>query len=463
MVVSIISSLGAPLLPSVARMLHVAVGDAQWSLTAALLSGTVAAPIMGRLGDGPFRRETILGGLAVVVGGSIIAGVAQSLPLLVVGRAMQGVGLGLAPLTMAAARDHLPTDHATSVIGLLSVTAAAGVGAGYPLSGLIAQDINVHAAFLFGALMSGAALIAAAFVIPSSRTSSRVPLDLSGAALIALGLVGLLLAIEQGASWGWGSASILGLFAGAVAVLSGWAHSQLRRDSPLVNLRELRHRAVLSADAAAVILGVAMYLFLTLVTEYVQVRPSSHYGFGASPLVAGLCLVPFSGTGVAASRTVPALTRRIGATAVLVAGTLTIAAAGAFFALEHRRLFEAFVTMGVIGVGFGYTYAVIPGLISRSVPRTELGSALGLYQVIRYVGFSMGSALSASILASHTPAGATVPTVHGYVIGLWIGAGICAFSACVSLVLGRGGRSEQPRGAPSRGHAPDSSARRLSG
>jgi MFS family permease len=106
MVTGIISSLGAPLIPSVARTLHISLDSAQWSLTAALLSASVAAPIMGRLGDGPRRRETIIGGLAIVLVGSIVAGLAQSLALLVVGRAMQGVGLGLAPVTMAAARER---------------------------------------------------------------------------------------------------------------------------------------------------------------------------------------------------------------------------------------------------------------------------------------------------------------------------------------------------------------------
>ena len=99
MVAGVISSLGAPLLPSVARSLHVSLDSAQWSLTVALLAGAVGAPIMGRLGDGPHRRETILGGLAIVFAGSIIAGLAHVLLLLVIGRAMQGIGLGLAPVT----------------------------------------------------------------------------------------------------------------------------------------------------------------------------------------------------------------------------------------------------------------------------------------------------------------------------------------------------------------------------
>ena len=126
---SIVSSLGAPLIPSVARSLHVSLDSAHWSLTAALLAGAVAAPILGRLGDGPYRREAILGGLVVVTVGGIVAGAADSLAVLIAGRAMQGVGLGMAPITMAAARDHLPAERSAAVIGTLSAsTARSGSG-----------------------------------------------------------------------------------------------------------------------------------------------------------------------------------------------------------------------------------------------------------------------------------------------------------------------------------------------
>jgi MFS family permease len=94
LVVSIISSLGAPLLPAVAESLSVSLSSAQWSLTAALLAGAVAAPVLGRLGDGPHRRAAILGALVVVTAGGVVAGMAETLPLLIVGRVMQGTGLG---------------------------------------------------------------------------------------------------------------------------------------------------------------------------------------------------------------------------------------------------------------------------------------------------------------------------------------------------------------------------------
>ena len=444
MVAGIISSLGAPLIPDVARALHISLDSAQWSLTVALLAAAVSAPIMGRLGDGPYRRETIIGGLAIVFVGSLIAGAAQSLPVLLVGRTMQGVGLGLAPTTMAAARDHLPAERSPAVIGILSVCAAAAVGAGYPISGLIASDLNIHAAFWFGAVISGTALIAALAVIPSTRAASHVRLDVRGAFIIAAGLIALLLAIGQGQEWGWDSVAIIGLFVAAGVFLAVWVRLQLTENSPLVDLRQLRHRAVLTANLAAIVLGIAMYMFLTLVTEFVQEPVSGGYGFGSSTLVAGLCLVPFSVLSLVASRTMAPMMRRFQANAVLVGGSLIIAAAGVFFALRHGALWEAFATMGVIGIGFGYTFAAIPGMITRAVPNRETGSAMGLYQVIRYIGFSLGSALAASILASHTAPGSTQAAEQGYVTALWVGAAFCALAALTSWILSRGQGTSDP-------------------
>jgi len=129
MVTGIISSLGAPLIPSISDDLGVSLSAAQWSLTATLLVGVVSSPVMGRLGDGPRRRETLLGGLAVVTAGRVLAALAPSLAVLIAGRAMQGVGLGLVPLGMASARDELPPERVAPTIGPLSVGGAAGVGA----------------------------------------------------------------------------------------------------------------------------------------------------------------------------------------------------------------------------------------------------------------------------------------------------------------------------------------------
>lgn len=108
LVVAAVASLGTPLITSVATTFHVSLDSAQWTLTIALLSGAVATPVLGRLGAGPHRRATILATLAVVVAGSALTVLPLPFAWLLVGRAAQGVGLGLTALMMGVARDHLP-------------------------------------------------------------------------------------------------------------------------------------------------------------------------------------------------------------------------------------------------------------------------------------------------------------------------------------------------------------------
>jgi MFS family permease len=435
LVVSIISSLGAPLLPSIARQLHVGLTAAQWSLTATLLVGAISAPIMGRLGDSRRRRETVVAGLAVVTVGGVIGALATSLAVLVVGRALQGVGLGLIPLTMAAARDHLPRERAHRTIAVLSVSAAAGVGVGYPVSGLIAKGFGVSAAFWVGAVVCALALAAVIVVFPASSGGHTVTLDVPGTLLLVVALCALLIAIAQGEVWGWTSAVIIALLAGGAGVLTVWVGQQLRTSTPLIELRLLRHRAVLTGNVCATVLGVAMYMDLTGVTEFVQAPRAVGYGFSASVVVAGLCLIPFSVASFAASRALPWLTRRIGSYALLPLGSLVVAASSVFFALLHVALWEAFAMMTLLGLGIGWTSAAIPGLIVRAVPETETGSVVGFYQVVRYVGFSLGSALTASILASHTRAGRALPTSDGYTSVMWVAAAVCVAAALLAWLL----------------------------
>lgn len=447
LVVSIISSLGAPLLPDVAQDLDVSLPSAQWSLTAALIAGAIAAPVLGRLGDGRHRRQSILGALLVVTAGGVIAGLAESLPVLLVGRVMQGIGLGLAPIAMAAARDHLEGEHARRTIALLSVSGATGLGAGYPISGLIAERLDLHAAFFFGAILSAAALLAAYLEVPSNKEGPVVSLDVTGAVVGAVAVVALMVGIGQGHEWGWTSLSTLGCFVLAIVVGVAWVRRQLRIPMPLVDLTQLRHRAVLGADASASLLGIALYMFLTVITEFVQTPSAEGFGFGASTLVAGLCLVPFSITSLLGSRLMTATLRRFGSRTALAIGGLAISLAGAFFALVHGELWQACVMMALLGIGFGFTFAAIPGLITRSVPSREVGSAMGFYQVVRSIGFSAGSALVASILASHAVAGSSFPAVTGYTTALWIGAGIAVVATLVAVALApRDERATRPVG-----------------
>lgn len=434
-VVAVISSLGAPLVPTIAAVDHVSLTDAQWSLTITLLVGAVATPTMGRLGDGPRRRQVILGAAAVVLLGSVLAALPLGFGCLVVGRALQGVGLGLTPLAIATARDTLPEGRSGSAVALLSITTVAGVGLGYPLTGLIAQSLGVHAGFWFAAFISAVALGAAALVLPPTTDRAPRPLDTLGGLLLGAALAGLLLVLSEGEIWGWTSLRLLALVAGSALLFAWWTVHELRTAHPLVDLRLARHRVVLTADVTGVIAGVGMYLLMSLVTRFVQTPAGAGYGFGTSIVVTGLVLLPFSIASVTASKVVPVLARRTSSALVLPIGCVVSLLAMLGFALARDSLWELFAVMAVAGLGVGCTFAVMPGLIVSSVPAHETGSAISFNQVLRYVGYSTGSALSAAVLQAHTAPGHRLPSGDGYEAAALLGCAVLVVATVVTIVL----------------------------
>jgi MFS family permease len=219
------------------------------------------------------------------------------------------------------------------------------------------------------------------------------------------------------------------LFAAGAVLLALWVRNELRVDEPLVELRLVRRRAVLTANVTGLVLGVAMYLGLSLMTQDVQLRS----GIGQTVFVAGLTLVPFSLASALSTRLLPLVQRRTGQRATIPMGATVIAASMVFFGLTGDALWEAFVTMTVVGLGLGFTFAAMPGLIVGSVPQDETSSAMSFYQVTRYVGFSIGSGLAVTLL--RTFAGDGGVTESTYSSTFLVGAALCVVATAVAWLL----------------------------
>ena len=445
-VVAVISSLGAPLVPAIAETMGTTLPSAQWSLTVTLLVGAVATPVVGRLGDGPQRRRVMLVVLGVVTAGGVLAALPLGLGWLIAGRALQGFGLGLTPLAIATAREALHGERSRSTIAALSITVVAGVGLGYPVAGLVAELGGVHAAFWAGAGVSLAALLASAVVLPPSPASAPRRLDVVGAALLGAGLATLLLALGQAEVWGWTSPLLWVLLGGALVALVAWVLWERRTPSPLVDLRLARTGAAATAHAAALLVGLANYLLLASVPVLAQAPPADDAGFGTSIVVAGLALLPFSLASVLAGRLARLLADRAGARAVLPVAALVQGGAFVLFALARSQLWEVFLVMAVAGLGVGAAFAAFPALIVSAVPASETGSAMSLNQVLRYTGFAIGSALTATVLTAATPDGGPAPGAGGYTTVAVLGLVVCLATALVTWVTapGRGSTGEGP-------------------
>lgn len=449
--VATVGSLGAPLIPTVAKETHVSLASAQWTLTITFLMGALATPVLGRLGDGPHRRQVILTVLSLMLVGSISTALPLHFAFLVVGRGLQGIGLALTPLAIASARDHLSPDKGRSAAALLSITTVAGVGLGYPLSGVITEELGLRTAYWTGAVIVALALATATTILPSSAHRPYRKLDAIGAALLGVSLAVLLYAISQAASWGIGSPAFLGMVALAAVGIGVWVPYELRQDNPIVDLRQLRHKAVLNASIVALFGGISMYLLLSLASRFVQTPASNGYGFTSSVIIAGCILVPFSVFGFLASRTSTLIAARFSMRALIPFGSLVMLAAIVFFAIDRSHIWEIYVVLGIAGYGVGSTFAAVPDEIVRAVPVSDISSALSFNRVLQSLGYSTGSALGGVVLEAHTKAGAHLPTESGYTVAAWLGVVILALTVIGSLLL----KPSKTANAPAAGAEPE--------
>ena len=431
------TSLGAPLLPGIADATHVSLATAQWILTAALLAGGLATPIMGHLADGPRQRTVVLTTLVILIAGSVLAVFAPTFTILVLARGLQGVGFGVVPVTMAIARRHQSAAVAARTVATLSVTTAVGVGLGYPLSGLLESEFGYRAAFWLGVGVAAAALIMAIRYLPrgGGHVEGSGGLDVWSAVLMCVSLSGLLLVASDGQQLGWTSPAVL--VGGPLSLLlaAAWIRRELRSSEPLVDFRVAAHRSVLTADISTLLVSASMYLYLPIVIDIVQTAPDHGVGLGESVLVAGFVLVPMSACTLAASMSFSKLASLIGQHLMLPAGCLVFASTMVFFTFAHDALWQAFVSMALLGVGCGLSWSAMPRMIVSTVAPSQTGHAMGLYQLLRGIGMAVGSALAGVLLGAFTPAGSTLPDVGGYQAALLAGAGLCVTTAIVSYVL----------------------------
>ncbi|GGV48432.1 MFS transporter [Kitasatospora herbaricolor] len=440
LVVAVVASLGTPLITSVATTFHVSLDSAQWTLTIALLSGAVATPVLGRLGAGPHRRATILVTLAIVVVGSALTVLPLPFAWLLVGRAAQGVGLGLTALMMGVARDHLPEERSAATIALISVVSVIGAGVGYPLAALLAEFGGLRAAYGLGLLVTALAFVTAWRSMPAAPEGRGAHVNVAGALVLAGGLLLVLFLAGERSLWSRHLAVAVTLAVVAVLLLCGWTVSELRTRTPLVDVRAVRHPAVAGANIAMFVGGSGMYLLLTLITRYAQTPHSAGYGFGLTTFVAGLVLVPFSVLGFVAGRLTPRV--RIDGPLLLAGSAAVVGGGFVLFATARSDPAELLAAMGVLGFGVGGFSAAMPGVILAVTPKSETSSAMSFNYVVRSVGYSLGSALGGLILAAGTATGRTFPDDDAYTTAALVGVAAMAVTTTAGLALARRGTGQ---------------------
>ncbi|AYG84466.1 Multidrug resistance protein Stp [Streptomyces hundungensis] len=439
-VVAVMQTLVVPLLPHVPALTGSTPAAASWLVTVTLLTGAVFTPVLGRAGDMYGKRRLLIGSLGVLTAGSVMCAVSSHIGVLIAGRALQGAALAVIPLGISIMRDELPPAKVLSSVALMSSTLGIGAAIGLPVAALVVEHFDWHTMFWASAVLGILDIALVLWCVPESTMRSRGRFDVLGTLGLSTALVAVLLAITQGADWGWTSPRTLGLLGAAVVIWPLWGAYELRTRSPLVDLRVSARPAVLLTNVAALLIGFAFYGNSLVTAQMVQEPRTTGYGLGASIVVSGLCLLPGGLAMVALSPVSAKISAKYGpkATLALAAAIMVVGYGVRFFTSHSLPLIIAGAT--VVACGTAIAYSALPALVMRAVPVSETGAANGLNTLMRSVGQACCSAVVAAVLASLTfqAGGRTAPTLHAYLLVFLI-AGGAALAALVATLCLPGG------------------------
>ncbi|MEV0096896.1 MFS transporter [Streptomyces sp. NPDC050738] len=432
---AIMQTLVTPLIAELPQLLNTSSSNAAWVITATLLVSAVCVPVSGRLGDMLGKRRMLLVCAVPLVAGSVVCALSSSVVPMIVGRGLQGMGMGMVPLGIALLRDVVPAEKLSSSIALVSASMGIGGALGLPIAAAVAQYASWRVLFWGSAGLAVVVALLIWFVVPDVPAGAKGQrFDLLGALGLGAGLVCLLLAVSKGADWGWGSATTLGLFAAAVLVLAAWGVWELRTRDPLVDLRTTARPRVLMTNLASVFVGFGMYASMLITPQLLQFPAATGYGLGQSMLAAGLWMAPGGLMMMIISPLGGKLTDARGPKFTLIAGVLVIAGGyGLSLGLMGSAWGLMLVTM-VISGGVGLAYGAMPALIMSAVPISETAAANGFNTLMRALGTSIGAAVIGVVLShmNTTVGGFSFTSEKGFRTGLMIGCGVALVAAAIA-------------------------------
>jgi MFS family permease len=261
----------------------------------------------------------------------------------------------------------------------------------------------------------------------------RVPgrINWSGALLMTGGLVAVLVAVSETATWHWLTAKTLLCIAAGIVLLVFWVRSEAASDHPLVDMRMMRIRGVWTTNAVALLLGFGMYSSFILLPQYVEAPAKAGYGFAASVTQAGLFLVPSTLAMLIVGSQTGRLEKLFGSKLPLLAGGVLTFASFALLAFARDQKWEVYVAATLLGSGIGLAFAAMANLIIENVGPGETGIATGMNTVTRTVGGAFGGAATASLLAASVGSSGYA-SARGYTHAF----AFCAVALAIGVLVG---------------------------
>ena len=384
-------------LPTLARDLHAGSSGLQWIVDAYSLVFAGLLLTAGALGDRFGRRPALNVGLVIFGAASAFAAFAGSSGELIVARALMGIGAALVmPATLSVLAHVFPPAERPRAIAIWAGFAGVGAGAGGVTSGWLLQHFWWGSIFLTNVAVVGIALVAGAFLIPSSKGEDEAGLDPLGAVLSIAGLGALIYAIIEAPVRGWGAPATIASFAIAATVLAAFAAWELRADDPMLDLRFFRNPRFTAAASSITLIFFVMFWMIFVLTQYLQSV------LGYTPLQAGFRVLPWALVYMLSAPRSARLVERFGQRAVVSTGLVVVAGGLAILSRSgvHANYPVLALSLVITAAGMGMVTAPSTGAIVQSLPLNKAGVGSAVNDTTRELGGALGVAVIGSLLSS---------------------------------------------------------------
>ena len=369
-----------------------------WMITAYLLSETGMVPIAGKMSDRYGRKPLFIAGLLLFIGGSIVAGLSTDMTMLIVCRAVQGMGGGiLMPVAMAAVADFYAPEQRGKMQGMLGAVFGIGSGIGPLVGGFICTYISWHWVFYINVPLAAICFVLTLKKFPSVSNEGLKRIDYVGMVVLTALILDVLLFFQQlGEGVEVTEMNMIMMLIAAFILLAAFILIERRAEDPIVAPKLIHKRIVVLGGIYLFILGLAMIGTLTYVALYIITiydYDTLQCGFAMLPMVFGM-MITAMGSGMMVHRTGYRIWIIVGSV-IMVASLLLMST------LEHDSdIIWLYVYTFIFGMGLGFTNSTVMIAVQNSTPSDEMGMTTSTVTVMRNIGSTVGTAIFALIISS---------------------------------------------------------------
>ncbi|MCU1521743.1 MAG: drug resistance transporter, EmrB/QacA subfamily [Arthrobacter sp.] len=396
------STIVANALPTIMSELKGTQTDFAWVITAALLANAATTPIWGKLADLFDKKVLVQLSIVIFVAGSVMAGLSETIPLLLTARVIQGIAMGgLTALAQAIIGSIIPPRDRGKYSGYMGGVMAVGTAGGPLLGGFIVDSpLGWRWTFFVCVPLAVVALILLQITLKIPHIKRPAKIDWLGSILLTSGVSLLLIWVSFAGNpdyydwWSWQTAAMVG---GGVALLALLVVVESRVAQPIIPLKIISQRTTALSILASVAVGVGMFGSSTFLGQYFQVAR------GASPTEAGLLTLPMIAGNLIGSVLSGQLISRTGKwKRYLVAGAvLLIGGLGLAGTIDHTtELWLTGLYTGVLGLGLGLLMQNLVLAVQNTVRATDIGTASASVAFFRSVGGAIGVSVLGAILGN---------------------------------------------------------------